>query len=182
MTTCKNKNIFLPCQGADKPVVSFPRRTFMSSGEVQSVFAVEEEPNFPTDLREPITAANTLGTESPSDFLNNLQVPQAHAPATAEFTEAPGTNSFPKPAEFMPAISPSLMLSSMATSSAATENLLASAKERLNQIRPWKDFFSIDQFRIPESSTAAQSRASHNFTHFQNNYLIILLLFSAFSL
>lgn len=162
----------------------------MSSAEVQAqgIFNVEEEPTYSFEFKEPVAvAANTLETESPSTFLDNLKAPQPppqtqaqDVPIFTQFTETPA-----KPPGFMPpssSISPSLMLSSMANSSPATENILSSAKERLNQIRPWKDFFSIDQFRIPESSTAAQSRASHNFTHFQNNYLIILLLFSAFSL
>ena len=160
----------------------------MSSAEVQGVFNIEEEPSYSYELKEQGTA------ESPSNFLNNLQPEQttqhtqatAHTQSPIQHTQSPIQHTqLPQETQtsFMPAaISPSLMLSSMANSSPAAENILSSAKERLNQIRPWKDFFSIDQFRIPESSTAAQSRASHNFSHFQNNYLIILLLFSAFSL
>lgn len=137
----------------------------MSSAEVQGIFDVEEESPLKADQPQ-----SEYSTESSGNFLNNLPI----------------ENSQPQPqipSNFVPvAISPSLMLSSMANSSPVTENILCSAKERLNQIRPWKDFFSLDQFRIPESSTAAQSRASHNFTHFQNNYLIILILLFGFSL
>ena len=144
----------------------------MSSAAVQSVFDIEEEKPMNSTAKE-----NNFqySTESPSDFLNNLPAEQSqpqHQMPSSSF----------KTAEFVPSISPSLMLSSMANSSPVTENILSSAKERMNQIRPWKDFFALDQFRIPESSTAAQSRASHNFTHFQNNYLIILMLFCGFSL
>lgn len=145
----------------------------MSSAEVQSVFDVEEEK--PLNLEQENNFE--YSTETPSKFLNNLPTEQQEQ----QQPQMPSTSSF-KASEFVPAISPSLMLSSMANSSPVAENILTSAKERMNQIRPWKDFFALDQFRIPESSTAAQSRASHNFTHFQNNYLIILLLFCGFSL
>ena len=145
----------------------------MSSAEVEGIFDVEEE----SPLKEGQSQFEYL-TESPSNFLNNLP--------TATEKDQPQQQQPPPPqipSNFVPAaISPSLMLSSMANLSPVTENILSSAKERMNQIRPWKDFFSTDQFRIPESSTAAQSRASHNFTHFQNNYLIILILFCGFSL
>lgn len=155
----------------------------MSSVKVESVFDIEEEKNpysynsntSENNINATTSASPKLSTESPSKFLNSLEVEQ----------EQPQPNpsiSSTKTAEFMPAISPSLMLSSMANSSPAAENLLSSAKERINQIRSWKDFFALDQFRIPESSTAAQSRASHNFSHYQNNYLVILLLFVGFSL
>ena len=148
----------------------------MSIGaEVQGVFEVveEQQPSFSYNLEEPIISENIPSTDSPSVFLDNLSA-KADEPST--------TTNTPKPTAFMPAISPSLMLSSMANSSPAAESILTSAKERIDGIRPWKDFFSLDQFRIPESSTAAQSRASHNFSHFQNNYLVILLLLCAFSL
>lgn len=144
----------------------------MSSAEVQGVFDVEEEHGFNFEIGNN-TSTEEKGTDSPSGFLNNL--PPHPAASTISESDQPAP-------EFMPAISPSLMLSSMANSSPATESILSSAKERINQIRPWKDFFSLDQFRVPESSTAAQSRASHNFAHFQNNYLLIFLLFCAFSL
>lgn len=141
----------------------------MSIAEGQGVFDVEEEIPTQSQVPEHSTVFDKVTeTESPSKFLNNL------APEKEP--------SNPSNSTFIPAISPSLMLSSMANSSPATENILSSAKERLNHIRPWRDFFALDQFRIPESSTAAQSRASHNFTHFQNNYLMIILLFSGFSL
>lgn len=145
----------------------------MSSAEVQSVFDVEEEKPLNSEQENNFE----YSTESPSKFLNNLPTEQQEQ----QQPQMPSTSSF-KTSEFVPAISPTLMLSSMANSSPVAENILTSAKERMNQIRPWKDFFALDQFRIPESSTAAQSRASHNFTHFQNNYLIILLLFCGFSL
>ena len=135
-------------------------------------------------------------SSSPSAFLNGIDAKNSmFQPST---TTSPNPNSAippPQPQipqasqdskdaknEFMPSISPTFMLSSMATSSPATETLLSNVKERLNAIRPWKDFFALDQFRIPESSTAAQSRASHNLSHFQNNYLIVLLLLLGFSL
>ena len=150
--------------------------------DIPSVFDVEEEQpiNYNTNnisaagateeiKSEPI---KNIPTESPSNFLSNLTTSN-DASATEPTQQA----------EFMPAaISPTFMLSSMAHSSPVTENVLSSAKDRINNIRPWKDFFSLDQFRVPESSTAAQSRASHNFTHYQNNYLVILLLFTGFSL
>lgn len=157
----------------------------MSSAEVQGegVFDVEEDIYQQQSQTQPQLQADysyniseDVKTESPSKFLNNL-TQEPEIPAASSFS----TSSKPT-TEFMPAISPSLMLSSMANSSPAAENILSAAKERMNQIRPWKDFFALDQFRIPESSTAAQSRASHNFGHFQNNYLIILLLFTGFSL
>ncbi len=154
----------------------------MSSAEVQGVFDVEEEQGFNFDIgsNKPISSTEEKGTDSPSGFLNNLPQPAASTFSESQFPAQPAQTT--KPTEFTPAISPSLMLSSMANSSPATESILSSAKERINQIRPWKDFFSLDQFRVPESSTAAQSRASHNFSHFQNNYLLIFLLFCAFSL
>lgn len=152
----------------------------MSSVEVESVFDIEEEHNPYTYTsnsgnNDNSTEIPKIPTNSPKKFLNNLAVDQ-------DQPQPNSTISSSKASEFMPAISPSLMLSSMANSSPAAENILSSAKERINEIRSWKDFFALDQFRIPESSTAAQSRASHNFTHFQNNYLVILLLFTGFSL
>lgn len=139
-------------------------------------------------------------SSSPSAFLNGIDAQNStFQPSTTNSSNSNSTMPPPQPQipqvqvkpsqdsqennnEFMPSISPTFMLSSMATSSPATESLLSNVKERLNAIRPWKDFFALDQFRIPESSTAAQSRASHNFSHFQNNYLIILLLLLGFSL
>ena len=164
----------------------------MTSAEVQGVFDLEEEHNPYSYQAEQTTNqpnTNNYTTESPGNFLNNLQ-PKPESPLVKD------NNTFSSPslaldssfsnqtkqAEFMPAISPSMMLSSMASSSPAAENILSSAKERISQIRPWKDFFALDQFRIPESSTAAQSRVSRNFTHFQNNYLVIILLLTGFSL
>lgn len=163
---------------------------YMSSAEVQSVFDLEEEHNpYSYQAEESIASQqnlNNLSTESPGNFLNNLQ---AKPESPAAISDNPSITIDPlnssnqlKQPEFMPAISPSMMLSSMASSSPAAENILSSAKERISQIRPWKDFFALDQFRIPESSTAAQSRVSHNFTHFQNNYLVIILLLTGFSL
>jgi hypothetical protein len=148
----------------------------MSSSEIEGIFDVEEEkPLNPAEQQHNFE----YPTESPSNFLNNL--PTDLQQQQQQQPEMPSSSSF-KTAEFIPVISPSLMLSSMANSSPVTENILSSARERMSQIRPWKDFFALDQFRIPESSTAAQSRASHNFTHFQNNYLLILFLFFGFSL
>lgn len=162
----------------------------MSSAEVQGVFDVEEDQSYSYSINDTVnTVTEEHTTESPSGFLNNLsQLPVSESTLKeSQFSSQPSnsttaSSSFSKPTEFIPVISPSLMLSSMANSSPATENILSSAKERLSQIRPWNDFFSLDQFRIPESSTAAQSRASHNCSYFQNNYLIIFLLFCTFSL
>lgn len=172
----------------------------MSTVEVQGVFDVEEEQAAYTyESSEDKSQVQENTFESPSEFLNNLNSNQTSSATTSSFESKPAefpaqsgpfssasasasTTSNSKPSEFMPAISPSMMLSSMANSSPAAESILSSARERINQIRPWKDFFSLDQFRVPESTTAAQSRASHNFAHFQNNYLVVFALFCGFSL
>lgn len=166
----------------------------MSATEVSNnIFTVDEDSFHHQNQNQ------TRTDGSPSDYLlDNLSksteseptpTPTASTDKNKDNTPAAttfgnGNNNFASfsHSEYVSPISPTFMLSSMASASPATENILSSAKERLQNIRSWKDFFSLDQFRIPESTTAAQSRVSHNTSYFQNNYLIILLLLTGFSL
>lgn len=49
--------------------------------------------------------------------------------------------------------------------------------QRLGNMRPWiSEFFSRDQFNVPQGVGAVQSRLFSNLGYFQSNYLVILLL------
>ena len=131
-----------------------------------NVFAVEEEFSRAPKIKEE-------APKSPGSFLNGLGgETQQPAPQTAPETSLP----------FAPVGSPSFSLPTMQENPQAAQNMIALVKERMNNIKPWKDFFSLDQFHLPQSTTAAQSRVSHNVNHFQNNYLMFVLLLTAFSL
>lgn len=162
---------------------SFTIMSSSTTADIPSVFDVEDSFNNPVTSNNSNLDIPTETSASPSLFLNNLPAADSNTQASSS-TFVTAASSTPKEtkSEFVPAISPTFMLSSIANSSPVPENIISSAKDRLSQIGPWKDFFSLDQFHIPESSTAAQSRASHNFSHFQNNYLIIMLLLCGFSL
>lgn len=131
-----------------------------------NVFAVEEEFSQAPKGKEETP-------KSPGSFLNGLGGEAQH-PAT----QALPATSLP----FAPVESPSFSLPTMQQNPQAAQNMIALVKERMNNIKPWKDFFLLDQFHLPQSTTAAQSRVSHNVNHFQNNYLMFVLLLTAFSL
>lgn len=151
----------------------------MPGTEAPDVFAVDEEVHSSktgsVGDKSPTPTANV--EKSPTSFLNSLSKPTS--PSLGAVSLSPPSIAPTAPTA---PISPTFMLSSMTASSATTHSLLENVKERMHSIRPWQDFFAINQFHIPESSTAAQSRITHNGSHFQNNYLVIVLLLTVFSL
>ena len=167
--------------------------------EISNIFTVEPEDSDLLQKQHPESQSQSQTNTLISDSPNDTQKSTERETSTTAFTDkndymhtsfnnsnniknnSSGVNNLTH-SEFISPISPTFMLSSMASASPATENILSAAKERLQNIRYWKDFFSLDQFRLPESTTAAQSRISHNTSYFQNNYLIILLLLTGFSL
>jgi hypothetical protein len=145
-----------------------------------AVFAVEE------DLGGNAVSPPKFEAErTPNSFLQGLSANTNPVPPpqpVPQYGMASGTLPQPLHNTGAAPISPIFTLNSMANGSAAAHNLATIAKERAQNVKSWRDFFSLDQFHVPESTTAAQSRISHNTIYFQNNYLIIVLLLTLFSL
>ncbi|KAI9206025.1 prenylated rab acceptor PRA1 [Polychytrium aggregatum] len=62
------------------------------------------------------------------------------------------------------------------------ENLKETSRSRLNNIKPFSDFFDRNRFNKPASFAVFSQRVSFNLQYFQNNYLLIVLVFTAYSL
>lgn len=147
-----------------------------------NVFAVDED----FIVKPDILNTNEEPTQkSPSSFLEGLASGnEKSAPSKPEVLEfiPKSTTAFSEQPFAPSGTPPSFSMNSLSGSSPLAQNVVTQMKERMNAIKPWKDFFSFDQFHLPQSSTAAQSRVSHNVSHFQNNYLMFVLLLAAFSL
>lgn len=140
----------------------------MSTAEAENIFAVEPEIQSTYFTPE---AANVLNKPPSPIFNQQKSFPdpvQALKPDTSAFETRP--------------MSPTFMLSSLNQSSESTQNILNLIKARMESIKPWNTFFALDQFHIPQSITAAQSKVTHNASYFQNNYIMIALLLTVFSL
>lgn len=148
-----------------------------------SVFDIEEDYNFKA---EPVKLAEDVAQKSPSAFLNGLDAGTNNAPAKPTLPEQVPVSNNPQAfasQPFAPVNAASTFsMNSLPSNSLMAQSVVNQLKERMNNIKPWKDFFSLDQFRMPQSTTAAQSRVSHNVNFFQNNYLMFVALLSVFSL
>ena len=146
-----------------------------------NVFAVDDEFNTKAEV---IKTKEESPSRSPSSFLGGLgSVAENSSPMKQEaesFTK--NTASFSSQ-PFAPVdTQPSFSMKNISGGSPLAQNIVTQMKERMDNIKSWKDFFAPDQFHMPQSTTVAQSRVSHNVNHFQNNYLMFVLLLAAFSL
>lgn len=149
--------------------VPAPCSTGMSPDQGE-VFAVADDENGEPHVKDP-------NSQTPNSFLNSLSAGKSHDLLhNSKSPPAAGANPAATP------VSPVFMVPSMENVPEEAQDFVAAAKERAQNIRPWREFFSFDQFHVPESATMAHSRFHHNLSHFQNNYLIIVLLTSLFSL
>lgn len=68
-------------------------------------------------------------------------------------------------------------------SSLSMERLREFREARLSKLRPWiGEFFSREQFSIPDGVGSVQNRLSTNIRYFQSNYLVIFGIFFAYCL
>lgn len=148
-----------------------------------NVFAIDEDFKQKPEVHDVVN--DTVEEKSPSSFLNGLTGSGAEnltAKPEAMSTSQNETSSSSQPFAPVSSMSTFSMNSISAANSPMAQNIANQMKDRMNNIKPWKDFFALDQFGMPQSTTAAQSRVSHNINHFQNNYLMFVLLLTAFSL
>jgi hypothetical protein len=146
------------------------------------VFAIDED--FNTRATQELNLKDELPSKSPSSFLTGLGSGPDSATAIKPESEAFPQNAASFSSQpFAPVgTPPTFSMNALSGSSPLAQSVVSQMKDRMNNIKSWRDFFAFDQFHFPQSSTAAQSRVSHNVNHFQNNYMMVIVLLSAFSL
>ncbi|KAI8924965.1 PRA1 family protein-domain-containing protein [Entophlyctis helioformis] len=62
------------------------------------------------------------------------------------------------------------------------DNVKQESQRRLEALRPWSEFFDRLRFAVPKNFSEFNQRLTFNVRHFQNNYILIVLIVIAYFL
>ncbi|KAI8822650.1 PRA1 family protein-domain-containing protein [Fimicolochytrium jonesii] len=65
---------------------------------------------------------------------------------------------------------------------ATWQTVKETSRQRLSTLKPLSDFFDRTRLSRPQSIAQFSSRLNHNLTYFQNNYILIVLIITAYLL